>query len=221
MSRNARKAEHHVRLYRHELESPAYRSLSTDARALLIEMRAFYVGAENRVFMSRRNIEKRLGVGRWRAEKARDELLDRGFIRLIEPASFQRKVPHAPVYVLTNEPDNPNRDGAVARKDYMRWDPSEKKSTGSVTNFAAAGGQPRALSPMPIKRRHEADDQPRKASFNGGSGACDHPTDKLPGRTSINGTSHLLVAALAVSDEDLQFRFCWAAVLLSTTAKLA
>ena len=127
MSRRSRKAEAHVRLYRHELESIAYRSLSPDARSLLVEMRALFSGADNRVHMSLAQIGKRIGVGRWRAERARDELLDRGFIRLREPASFERKVPHAPHYSLTNEPDNPQQDGAVPRKDFMRWRPPEKK----------------------------------------------------------------------------------------------
>lgn len=221
MSRSAKKAEAHVRLYRHELECPAYRSLSTDAVALLVEMRALYSGGENRVFMSRREIEKRLGIGRWKAEKARNELLDRGFIRLIEPASFQRKVPHAPMYALTNEPDNPDQDGAVPRKDYMRWNPSEKKSTGLVTNRVGAGEQPRAPSTKPKKRRHGADHLPRKPHFDHGRGAGDQPTDKLPGSTGLSGAYHLMDAALSVNDEDLQFRLCCAATLLPTTTELA
>lgn len=118
-----RRGEAHVRLYRHELESAAYRSLCTAARALLVEFRALYNGRDNRIHMSLSEIMRRLNVGRRCAEKARDELLDRGFIVLIEAASFHRKVRHAPIYALTNEPLEPERDGATASKEFMRWRP--------------------------------------------------------------------------------------------------
>lgn len=216
MSRGARRAEPHVRLYRHELECPAYRSLSTDARALLVEMRALYRGQENRIFMSRREIEKRLGIGRWCAEKARDELLDRGFIRLVEPGGFNRKVPHAPTYVLTNEPDNPLKDGAVAKKDFMSWTPTEKKSTGSVTNRAGAGDRPRPSTRKLESELYGAGDRPRKVRLRGAHGAGDQPTDKLPGSTGASGVLALMGAAMAMTDETLQFRLCCAAVLLQS-----
>jgi len=112
-----RRDRQHVRLYAWELETEAYRSLGCPARALLIEMRALYNGGENRVFMSRREAERRLGVGRKQAEQAITELTDRGFIRLIERGTFSRKVRHATVYALTNETD----DDGPAPKDYARW----------------------------------------------------------------------------------------------------
>jgi hypothetical protein len=105
-------------LYWHELNSEAYRSLTCEARALLIEMRSFFRGAENRVHMSVRMVMRRLGVSQMRAERAIGELLDRGFIALLEKGSFGRKEKHASVYRLTNEP----ADGcSIAPKDYMRW----------------------------------------------------------------------------------------------------
>lgn len=116
-SRRTRESPH-VRLYDYELDSDAYRSLSPVARCLLVEMRALYKGQENRVYMSRREIERRLNVGKYLAEKARDELLDRGFIKVLVPGSFTQKNRHATEYALLNEP----LDGeSVARKDYMSW----------------------------------------------------------------------------------------------------
>lgn len=142
----ARKARYqpHVRLYRHELECEAYRSLSPDARALLVEFRALYDGRENRVYMSVREIRRRLGnVGQKRAENARDELLEHGFIRLLQPGSFSRKARHAPEYALTNEPLS-NRDGATAPKDFMSW---TQKNTVLKTNTEAMRKHPeKALS---------------------------------------------------------------------------
>jgi len=127
----------HVRMYAWELDSPAYRTLSTDARALLIEFRALYKGAENRVFMSVRQMQKRLGdVGQRRATNARDELLERGWIALIEPGGFTRKTRHAAVYRLTNQPTN-DADGSPTTMDFMRWKPNPEKA--SVARAATGG----------------------------------------------------------------------------------
>lgn len=221
MSRRARKAEAHVRFYRHELESAAFRSLTPDARALLIELRALFGGHDNQVFMSRGSIEQRLGVGRWRAERARDELLDRGFIRLHEKASFDRKVRHAPTYILTNEPINPNQDGAVAPKDFMRWKPAERKSTRLVTNPDAVGDQPRAPKKSTRTPLHGAGDQPREALLERGIGAGDQPTDMLPGGARFPACSELLFGALQVDAAPLQFQLCLAAAVLAHGAEAA
>lgn len=114
-------ADAHVRLYGWELGSSAYRSLSPDARALLVEFRSLFSGRENRVFFSIRDMMEKLGgTGQTRAINARDELLDRGWIREIERGSFHRKTRLATVYALTNEPIH-QQDGQVAPKDYMRW----------------------------------------------------------------------------------------------------
>ncbi|MCC7411957.1 MAG: helix-turn-helix domain-containing protein [Gammaproteobacteria bacterium] len=117
--RTKNRHESHVRVYRHELDCAAYRSLSTDARALLVEMRSLYTGADNRIHMSRREAERRLNVGRRRAEHAIDELVDRGFVRVLRIGAFQTKVAHATEYELTNEA---GRDKTPS-KEYMRWVP--------------------------------------------------------------------------------------------------
>ncbi|EHQ52907.1 hypothetical protein ECTPHS_09453 [Ectothiorhodospira sp. PHS-1] len=122
--------EAHVRLYRHELNSPAWQTLSMEARVLLVEMRSLFSGRENRVHMSIREIQHRLGIGRFKAVKARDELLDRGWIRVIEKGTFARKTKAATVFALENEPIH-DCDGATAPKTFLRWRPDpclEKKS---------------------------------------------------------------------------------------------
>ncbi|UEX78621.1 hypothetical protein [Sediminicurvatus halobius] len=172
-----RRAEAHVRLYRHELECEAYRSLSTDARALLVEFRALYDGRENRVHMSIREAMRRLGVGRWRAEKALYELSDRGFIRLMEPGGFSRKVRHATVYALTNEPLE-DRDGATAPKDFMRW---HQKSTVLVASTDGVSDQHREHSEKPQKAPHGVGDQHRNGPKPETHGVGDQHTDRLPG----------------------------------------
>lgn len=207
MARKARQ-QPHVRLYRHELECDAYRSLSTDARALLVEFRALYKGQDNRVYMSRREMQRRLGVGRYRAEAAREELLDRGFIRMLAKGSFSRKVRHASEYALTNEPLE-NKDGATPPKDFMKWQP--QKNTGLVSNPDGAGEQPREPSQRGEKHRHGAGEQPRQSLNRHMHVAGEQPTDKLPRSTSF------LMPALRASSE-AQFKLIVAAMLLEAKA---
>lgn len=125
-----KKYDAHVRLYAYEMQAPAYTTLTTDARALLVEFRALFKGEENRVFLSVREMQKRLGIGQRRATSARNELLERGWIKLQEPGGFTRKVRHAAVYSLTNEPES-DAMGAPTTKEYMRWQPTDPKKHGS------------------------------------------------------------------------------------------
>ena len=121
-----------MRLYRHELECPAYRDLSPVARALLVEMRALYnpKSGDNRVFMGVRDMMARCGVTQRVASRARDELIDHGWMTVAERGSFHRKVKHATVYALENEPPSPDR-GAKASKAFAHWRPPPTKKHGS------------------------------------------------------------------------------------------
>ena len=134
-----KQGEAHVRLYRHELQSAAYRSLSCDARALLTEFRALYTGKENRVYMSVREAMNRTGLSQRPAQRAIADLLDRGFIRLLEKGSFHCKAGPASLYQLTSEPPN-NRDGSVPSKDFMRWQP---KKHGNRSDYRGTRQHPR------------------------------------------------------------------------------
>lgn len=168
-----------MRLYRHELESDAYRSLSPEGRALLVEFRALFNGRENRVFLSRTQMELRLGVGRRKAEKARDELLDRGFIHLLVPGGFNRKCPHASEYALTNEPINPTQDGATPPKDYMRWRDPEKKIARYMVNKNAARNAPRTEFLDPLKRTELVQGVPRSHDSSAPYAVPGVPTDTV------------------------------------------
>jgi|GEM_PF-4656421 len=146
--RRAKQADAHVRVYGWELSLPAYRTLSTDARALLVEFRALYGVRENRVYMSVREAQARLGeVGQRRAQGAIKELVERGWVRVIEKGAFSRKTKKATVYALTNEPLT-NSEGATAPKDYTHWTPrkftvAEMTTNGSPNDYreVSEGGQ--------------------------------------------------------------------------------
>lgn len=178
MSRGHRnpKGEAHVRLYRHEIECAAYRSLSPDARSLLIEFRALYTGQQNRVFMSVRQMADRMGVGVRPATRARDQLIDRGFIRVLSRGAFSRKARHASEFMLTNEPPT-NTDGAVAPKDFMRW---QQKNTVSETDTDSVRNDYRGGSKPALKPPHGIRNDYRESSFQPLHGVRNDYTDKLP-----------------------------------------
>ncbi len=121
-ARRKSRSEAHVRLYRHELNCPAWRTLSPEARALLVELRALFKPTEgNIVFLSMRQAQQRLGIGQRRVQKAFDELIECGWIKVHTKGAFSRKVRHATSYELANEATA--SPGAVPSKDYMRWNP--------------------------------------------------------------------------------------------------
>lgn len=122
--------EAHVRLYRHELECPAYRTLSTNARALLIELRALYdvKRGDNRVFHGFRQMMQRCNLTQRAAKRARDELVEKGWITIVEPGGFSRKVRHSTVYALEHLPPN-SGNGSQAGKAFMRWQPTTTTTT--------------------------------------------------------------------------------------------
>ena len=114
----------HVRMYFWELQSPAYRSLSVGARALLVDMKALFNGTNNgNFYLSVREAGKRLGVAKDTAAKYLGELIDRGFIRPSEPGYFSMKAAsrrgQATSWVLTEFPFG----NALATKDFMHWRP--------------------------------------------------------------------------------------------------
>jgi hypothetical protein len=120
--RKAEPANRHVRLYRWELESAAYRSLSLYARCLLVELKALYNGTNNgELFLSVRRAAKRLNTGTHQATAAFRELEDRGFIKPRQRGSFQWKQRHATSWLLTEYDDD--MTGHEATKDFMKWRP--------------------------------------------------------------------------------------------------
>lgn len=108
----------HVRLHSYLLKCAAWRSLSVCARAGLVEIYALYHGGNNGdLFMSERELGRRLAVDRRTARKALADLADRGFIAVTERGGFSRKVRHATSWRLTEHVC----DGRLPTKDFMRW----------------------------------------------------------------------------------------------------
>jgi hypothetical protein len=118
----------HVRLYDYMLKSPAYLSLGSPARAVLIEIARVYDGMNNgRLGMSVRTLAERCRIARGTAMEALKELQDRGFIECVQVGSFTRKVRHASEWRLTWQTCDVSE--TPPDKPFMRWRP-ETQNTG-------------------------------------------------------------------------------------------
>ena len=113
----------HVRIHHWLMRSAAWQSLSCEARAVLVELYAFFDGSNNgRLFLSIREAASRVSVGKSTAAAALAQLVDRGFIRPNVKGAFTLKQRHATSWVLTEF----EHGGQLATKDFMRWQPEPK-----------------------------------------------------------------------------------------------
>jgi hypothetical protein len=215
------KGQRHARVHQWERDTAAYQSLRCEARALLIEFRLLYTGRENRVYLSTREIMRRLDVGQRKAVKARDELLDRGFIRILKPGAFSQKTRNATEYALTNEPIT-QRDGDTAPKDYMRWQP--EKNTVVKMHTDGMRSEYRAPEKPPEKQDHGMRSEYCQAPKPPTHGIHSAYTGSLSGgrgeaRSSDRANEWLKMALSQASGP--QFRFCLATVALAQAQELA
>jgi hypothetical protein len=123
-SRRARGAKH-VRLYLYMLKTPAWLSLSCQAKCLLIELMALYNGMNNgELYLSVRCASRLLHTGMRQARAAFAELEDRGFIRATRKGSRTRRgeIRLATCWRLTEHDDDLTDQGihdvAAGRKEY-------------------------------------------------------------------------------------------------------
>lgn len=107
------KSDPFVRLHRGVTGSAAWRSLSCEARALLVEIWTRHNGSNNgRISFSHREARESLHIGGSRVRRAFDELQERGFIVARRKASFDWKQGggrgQATEWQITAEPCNSN-----------------------------------------------------------------------------------------------------------------
>lgn len=189
--------EAHVRLYAHELACPAWRALTPDARALLIELRAVFSpkSGDNRVFLSIREAMDRIGVGQRRAAAARDELIERGWITIAERGAFARKVRHATVYALENL--GPAGDERDAAKPFLRWQPGPRFSTVAKSARHGSRDSYRDQSGAPEKGSHGSRDSYRRGDSEPITVAGTATQIQLPSGAQLDRDALLLQSSLA------------------------
>jgi len=129
-----------VKLDRYFLKSAAYRSLSTDARALYTELKMRFNGSNNGdIAMSNRDAQQAINLSAKPVTRAFNELEKKGFIKRSREGLFTTRM--ATTWTLTEESYN----GRDATKEYMRWQNSgpenEKKKQNIVVESTTYGGQ--------------------------------------------------------------------------------
>ena len=102
--------------------TPAWRSLDPTPRCVLIELMRLYNGENNgHIGLSCRQASELVGVSKSTAADAIQKLLERGFIRITNHASFGWKTGArqriSATYALTHLPVG----DALATKDFLRW----------------------------------------------------------------------------------------------------
>ena len=110
----------HIRVYKWEFDSDAYRALSCYARCLLHEIRMRHTGTNNgHIPLSVREASDLLGSSINTARKAFKELQEKGFIRCNVKGAFTVKNRQASTWILTNE----SFGNHLPTKEYMSWEP--------------------------------------------------------------------------------------------------
>lgn len=109
-----------IQLFRYMLDSPAYVSLSTAARAALIEINRGYNGANNgKIVLSERDLAKRIGCHRDTARRALQELVDKGFIEPRIKGAFRVKYRCATEWRLNDR--RCDATGQEQSQAFMKW----------------------------------------------------------------------------------------------------
>jgi DNA-binding MarR family transcriptional regulator len=112
----------HVRLYHWLTNSAAWKALSAVERCSYIELAKRYDGMNNGfIALSCRDVADELGIHKTTASRAVRRLVELGFVEVIVPGGFSRKVLHATEYRLAEH--KCDRSGQLASKAFMRWKP--------------------------------------------------------------------------------------------------
>ena len=83
-----------------------------------MELKKRFNGRNNgEISCSIRELTRELHCGKDTATAALAELVEHGFIRQSQPGSFQFKIRHAALWILTEE----EYDGAPPTKDFLHW----------------------------------------------------------------------------------------------------
>ena len=109
------------------LMSEAWRSLSGSAIKYYVELRRQFNGSNNaNLHLSLDQAKKRLGMAKDTALRAQKELVEKGFIRMVQRGGFHQRI--ATTWALTDEPT----PAAISTHDYKNWRPEKISSVGKL-----------------------------------------------------------------------------------------
>lgn len=147
----------HVRIYRSMMTTPAWKSLRTAEKAVLIEIYALYNGSNNGdLFLSCREAARRCNINKDTASLVMTALEEKGFIRRRFKVDVDWSLSQARCWVLT---DYPFPEGTAPTKEYQHWRPSTRDDVSPIIG--------------------QADPENRTKHLNNNQ-KCPKPRDKLP-----------------------------------------
>jgi hypothetical protein len=112
----------YVQLHHFLLKSAAWRALTPAERAVYLELAAIYNGANNGFLaLSARDAAARCNINKDTATRCFRRLEELGFIDLVQPGGFTRKVRHAAEYRLTKL--KCDRTGERPSNLFLKWTP--------------------------------------------------------------------------------------------------
>jgi Helix-turn-helix domain len=137
IARRARRTHHkgprYIQLFQYVLESPAYISLSSNARAALVDVIRGYNGSNNgKIILSVRQLAERMGCAINTAMRALQELVDKGFIEPRVKGAFSVKFRRASEWRLNDR--RCDATGVLQSQAFLKWqDPDPKGRRKSKT----------------------------------------------------------------------------------------
>ncbi|MBP2294710.1 hypothetical protein [Azospirillum rugosum] len=118
-----------IALPHYMLKCPAWRALSPNAKALLIDVWQRHNGANNGEIAYAVREAEGIGISRSSASRAFGELVELGFLKQRKASTFTLKTKEASTWELTAE-----RFGdATPSKDFMRWQPAQRTAVSNPT----------------------------------------------------------------------------------------
>jgi hypothetical protein len=111
LNRNCSRGDHHVRLHHWMLRCEAWRTLSPNAKAILIDIWQRHNGVNNGSISFSVREAGEIGITRSAAARAMKELIERGFIAVTRASAFTLKTKEARLWCLTAEPTDPRDEG--------------------------------------------------------------------------------------------------------------
>lgn len=161
------------------LRCAAWKTLSPNAKALLIDVWAKHNGANNGDIAYAVREAEEIGLAKSVAARAFQELTDRGFLKLHKASTFNLKTKEARTWELTAEPVG----NTSSSKDFMRWSPDGQKAK-------RQSPQRDTQSPQRDRKTVHATTLPTSVPPEGLSlPECDHP--QSPQRDTCNIPSRL------------------------------
>lgn len=118
------RAPRHVRIYRRQMASAAWRALSGSAVKVMLAIADLENGSNNgEIFLSDRKGAEVTGLSRNTVRKSIDELIAKGFIYCTVKGGFSRKTPHAACYGVTWQSGPKDTPWRAPSHAYEEWAP--------------------------------------------------------------------------------------------------